>query len=964
VNMTSESLRIESHLDMEVPVSAPGEFAVSLLFFISGAAGLIFEVAWFHRCGLVFGNSIWSTSIVLSSFMGGLALGNGLVGRFGHRIGRFLRAYAALEATVGVTGIALTAGLPALTGYLAPATRGILDVPWLIDPVRLVTAFALLIVPATAMGATLPVLVGALCRWRPGFGRVLGRLYGWNTLGAVTGVACSELVLIGRFGVMGSAWIAGSLDLVAAGAALWISRNAGESRLIADPSAPEPLRIQTGTWRLLSCAFLSGGCLLALEVVWFRFLSMFVITSTLAVSLMLAVVLAAIGLGGLAASYWLKRRPGDAAYLPAAALGAACALVASYVSFQFVARGPWAVQWYRILWFACALTFLTSLLSGVIFTLLGEALKRNFFAAARAAGWLTLANTSGAMCGSLLAAFVLLPLLGMERAIFALAALYVVIGLLAARDVLPGLSTNPGKAFVAAGLGSVAALALFPFGLMNGKYFRRAAGAYISDGSQIIATREGSAETIFLTRKTWLGKPVSHRLITNGFSMSGTNLASLRYMREFVYLPMLLHQEPLRHALVLCYGVGVTAGAVTDLASVESIDVVETSRDVVAMSDLIYPPDKSPLRDPRVRLHLEDGRYFLQATGERFDLITGEPPPLLTSGTVNLYTREYFQLVHDRLAAGGITTYWLPAARWGQYDVKSIIRAFCDVFEDCSLWSGTPSDWILVGTRGRSNRAPYEHWSDAWNQPVLGNHLREIGFEQPEQLGATFLGGAEYLRKLTAGTPPLTDDFPQRLLPPSTGFSLSSRSNTFYHDTGEFSIKVTDTNRAREAAETSKFARGLWSDDMLKRTLPFFFQQRIINRLLSEGADPLRHIEELHSLLTETSFHSLPLWELGSDDVLQRIAATGNDGTGAVEYVLAVGALASRDYSAAAADFAESERRGFRIVTLQPLRAYALCMAGQPASARKLADDASLRNPDEVHFWTWMESKFGVGPDD
>jgi spermidine synthase len=961
--MTSSPQSTEFDLAVEAPVSAPGEFAVSFLFFISGAAGLIFEVVWFHRCGLVFGNSVWSTSIVLASFMGGLALGNGLVGRYGRRLGRFLRVYAALEAIVGVTGVALTAGLPALTGYLAPATRGILDVPWLLDTVRLATAFAVLIIPATAMGATLPVLVGALCRWRPGFGRVLGRLYGWNTLGAVTGVACAELILIGRFGVMGSAWIAGSLDLAATAAALRLSRNAGESRLVAEAFAPEPPGIRTGAWRLLSCAFLSGACLLALEVVWFRFLSMFVITSTLAVSLMLAVVLAAIGLGGLAGSYWLKRRPSSVEYLPAVALGAACVLVGSYASFQTLAPGPWAVEWYRILWFACALTFPTSLLSGMIYTLLGEALKRNFSAAVRAAGWLTLANTTGAMCGSLVAAFVLLPWLGMERTMFALAALYVVIGLLAARDVLPDISTGTGRTFVAAGLGSVAALAFFPFGLMNGKYFQRAAEAYTSDGSQVVATREGEAETIFLMRKTWLGKPLSHRLITNGFSMSGTNLSGMRYMREFVYLPMLLHQGPLRQALVLCYGVGVTAGAVTDLASVESIDVVETSRNIVAMSELIYPPDKDPLRDPRVRFHLEDARYFLQATGKRFDLITGEPPPLLTSGTVNLYTREYFQLIHDRLADGGITTYWLPAARWGQYDVKSIIRAFCDAFEDCSLWTGTPSDWILVGTRGWAGRVPDSHWQEAWTRPVLGDHLREIGFEKPEQVAATFLGGAGYLRNLAAGTPPLSDDFPQRLLPPSKGFSLSGRSNAFYYDTGEFPPKVTDTNRAREAAETSPFVRRIWPEEALKRALPFFELQSFINRLLSEGANPLRHIEELHSLLTETSLHTLPLWELGSDDVQQRIAATGNDGTGAVEYVLGVGALASRDYSAAAADFAESERRGLRVATLLPLRAYALCMAGQPASARRLTDNAPLRDPDEVHFWTWMESKFGVGPD-
>ena len=96
----------------------PRELALSLVFFISGAAGLIFEIVWFHRAGLVFGNSIWSTSIVLSSFMGGLALGGALVAAYSDRIRAFLRTYAALEVIVAVSGIGVIYGLPQIPGML------------------------------------------------------------------------------------------------------------------------------------------------------------------------------------------------------------------------------------------------------------------------------------------------------------------------------------------------------------------------------------------------------------------------------------------------------------------------------------------------------------------------------------------------------------------------------------------------------------------------------------------------------------------------------------------------------------------------------------------------------------------------------------------------------------------------------------------------------------------------------
>jgi spermidine synthase len=879
--------------------------------------------------------------------MGGLALGNALIGWYGHRISRFLRTYAILEAVVAVTGLALTYALPEVTRLFVLAARAFGDLPWLMNMVRLVIAFAMLMVPATAMGATLPVLVGALCRWRGGFGRALGRLYGWNTLGAVAGVLGAEIVLIARVGVIGSAWCAALLNLGAAAAALWISRRTSESQPVLEAAAA----------RLLACAFLAGSALMALEVVWFRFLSMFVINSTFAISLMLAVVLAAIGLGGLTASTWLRRRPHALTYLPALALAAGCVSAGSYVSFQFLSEGPWTEEWYRIFWFACSLTFATSLLSGIIFTLLGEALERGIGIGARAAGWLTLANTTGAMCGPLIATFVLLPVLGMERAFFALAALYGAIGLLAMRDTLPALSTAAGRAFVVAALATGVVLGGFPFGLMARHYFVRSAELYATDGSQMIATREGPTETTFLMQQTWLGKPVYHRLVTNGFSMSGTHMTGQRYMRYFVYWPMLLRQAPLRRVLIICYGVGVTAAAVTDVDSVESIDVVEISRDVISMSDLIYAPAEHPLRDRRMRVHLEDGRQFLQVTDQQFDLITGEPPPPLTPGTVNLYTREYFQLIYDRLAQGGITTYWLPVARRGEYDVMPIIRAFCDVFEDCSLWNGTPFDWMLVGTRHAQGPASDSAFSTPWNHPALGPHLREIGFEIPQQIGATFLGDASYLKALVAETPALTDDYPRRLVPVSaTSLSADSRNR------GALDLfrTVIDPARARRRFEHSTFIRSLWPEGLRNDTLPFFDHQDIINRTIWEGANPLRYIEALHSLLTRTSLRRLPLWELGSNDALQRVADTGNDGTGMVEYQLGARALAIRNYSAAGRYLAESERRGLHAATLRPLRVYALCLAGELDAARRLAPDVVPGDPDERHFWEWLRTEFGV----
>jgi predicted membrane-bound spermidine synthase len=886
--------------------------------------------------------------------MAGLTLGNALVSSYGDCIGRFLRTYAALEGAVAITGILMTYALRELTGALASVTRSLVDSIWLVNLLRLVMAFLILMVPTTAMGATLPVLVGALCGGRQGFGEAVGRLYGWNTLGAVVGVVGTEVMLIGRFGVTGAAWIAAVLSLSATAAAAWLSARTGGTRALA-PRVMTPVALSAAAKRLLGCAFLAGGCLMALEVVWFRFLSLFVISSSLTVSLTLAVVLAAIGIGGLAASRRLKRRPAGVASLPVVALMACVASIVSYVTFQYFTDGAAVAEWHRILWFALVLTFPTSLLSGVLFTLIGDALQRHIPNAARAAGWLTLANTTGAACGPLLAAFLLLPFLGMERALFALAFVYGAIGLLAIRNDLP--REKPAR--LAIGISSVAAvvvLALYPFGLMATTYFARAAKQFTDDGEEVLATREGTTATVFLMSKAWMGVPTYYRLVTNGFSMSGTMVPARRYMSYFVYWPMVVHEAPLRRVLVICYGVGNTVGAARDIDAVESIDVVDTSREVVDTSAALYSAVGNPLRDRRVKLHLEDGRYFLQQADQRFDLITGEPPPPYSPDIVNLYTREYFRLIYDRLTEGGITTYWLPVS---EVDFRSITRAFCEVFEDCSMWNGTPSDWMLVGTRHATGSVSAAHFAKAWAHPTLGSHLREIGFETPEQIGATFMGDSDYLRSLTGDTAPLTDEYPRRLRPIDARLSLFAAPD-LDRASAEVYRSVIDPRRARGAFQSSAFIRRFWPETLVQTTLPFFEHQRIVNRVLLEGANPLRQIEALHFLLTETSLRTLPRWLLGigSSDQQERIAERSDDTTDMAQYILGLRALTERNYPEAAAYLGRSRQGGRR----RSLLAYALCLAGKLDAASQLADGVSLGDADEHHFWSWLQTNFAVGP--
>ena len=194
-----------------------------IVFFFSGASALIFEMLWFHLAGITFGNSVWATAIVLSSFMGGLALGNGLAALLGHRIKSPIRLYAFIEITIAISGFALVLLFPNLTELLSPMFRIFRDQAVILNAMRGIIAIFLMLAPATAMGATLPVLVKALYSEKPNYGTVLGILYGWNTLGAMVGVLCGEVYFIEWFGVTRSGLVAVTFNLIAAAVAIRLS---------------------------------------------------------------------------------------------------------------------------------------------------------------------------------------------------------------------------------------------------------------------------------------------------------------------------------------------------------------------------------------------------------------------------------------------------------------------------------------------------------------------------------------------------------------------------------------------------------------------------------------------------------------------------------------------------------------------------------------------------------------------
>jgi hypothetical protein len=367
-----------------------------------------------------------------------------------------------------------------------------------------------------------------------------------------------------------------------------------------------------------------------------------------------------------------------------------------------------------------------------------------------------------------------------------------------------------------------------------------------------------------------------------------------------------------RDALLISYGIGSTAKALSDSAGLARIDVVDLSREILEMSDVAYPdPAEHPLRDPRVHVTVEDGRYFLQTAKRRWDLITSEPPAPKHAGVVNLYTREYFQLIHDRLREGGVNTYWLPVHLLTWRDTQAIVRAYCEAFPNCSLWGGMAWSWMLAGIREPA-RAPSEaEFARQWQDGEVAREMETLGLERPEQLAALFMLDAAGLARLAEDAPPLTDDRPKRLgndLPGPDDFARYA--------------ELMRPERTLPAFRDSDFVARLLPGALRERALPYFEFQAMLERSWAAPSGQQELAERLarvHRIQTATPLRTLALWNLGSR------------GDGQTTLKRADRALADRDFAAAEALYTEAWRQSPLHQGIPLKLLYAACMSGSLA---------------------------------
>ena len=775
-----------------VPVRRPHAVPAwaTACFLASGAAGLLYEVVWSKQLAYLLGSSMRSAAIVVAAFLAGLALGARVLGAPLARGGSPGRRYALLEAAVGVAGFAVLPVLRALDGPVGRLYRDLGGESVAFAFARGGILFAILLVPAALMGATLPVLV-ARCE-RGAVGPGLAWLYAVNTLGAVLGSLAGGFLLLPVLGLGRTTLVAALLNFFAA---TWAAlapdvRAAPDDQPALEPAGrrapviiwPRPAELSSpGHRRALAAMFaVSGFVALALQIAWLRLYGLVLGSSVYSFAAVLGTYLTGIALGSALLARWAPR-PGfglTAFALLQLGLGASVAAGAHFYAglpgaMLAVGQGTgpsWGALLVAQLGLVAPIVLAPCAALGAIFPLATRLLQAGSEPGGVAAGRAYALNTLGTIAGSLLTGFVLLPALGVQGVVLSAAGLATVLGI--ATLFLRGRPRVITRPLIAAG-------ALTAFVLVASITTPHWDPVLMSLGTY----RPFHAANVF---QSWLGgggvgdparrvaeaqRPLFYREGINASVLVATDLeGTRRWLRvggkidastsdmltqTLLGLVPAAIARPGARTLIVGHGSGFTAAAAL-AAGTGPMDIVELEPAVIAGSRLFHAPGEDPLDDRRVRLYLEDARARLAHGEGRYGLIISEPSNPWIAGVNNLFTEDFYRLVRRRLEPDGVFCQWLQLYELSPATFHSMLGAYLRVFPQAQvfcLWNSY--DVLLVAAPPGSTLS----W-DRLQGPLADREMRRAHVRSPEDLAAYYVGPAAAWVPIVARAERNTDDRP------------------------------------------------------------------------------------------------------------------------------------------------------------------------------------------------------------
>lgn len=699
---------------------------VALAFIISGICGLIYEVVWAKYLALFIGNTTYAQTVVLATFMGGLAAGAYFWGKRSDTTMSRLRLYGLLEIVIGLYCFFYPPFLRLLEKTYIAIVVGT-DVPsdgMLVLSLKLGVSILSLFLPTFLMGGTLPILARFVTRKIGETGREVGTLYFLNSFGAVIGSLFAGFFLIEAFGLRSTVYIAATMNCIIGAGIVALSFLGGDEQSRDSVPAGPINNMAVESERVFSkqeiriallTAGLSGFAAMVYELTWIRLLTLILGSSVYSFSLMLMAFISGITLGSYIVSKIIQRLKNLYSFLGICELAVVISMLLVLPLYQRLPYYFWVIagmvgktaagySLYVIIefFFCFLLMLLPTIFLGMTLPLISRITATDIGRVGKSIGSVFSINMLGTVFGSLLTGLFFIPWIGVHRSI----QLGIVLSLLLATVILFTSQEKilKRRIFPLIGWGLLFGYWIImpewshqavSFGVFRARLNSPPPPSYEAlveryQKTPIQYFKEGAHATVVVS-----GEEPDISLVING-KVEASSQGDLGTQLLSGHIPVLFLPK-YDSVLVIGLGSGITVGAVTQ-HPVHHIDVVEISPEVKEAAALFRKHNNDALSDPRVKLTIEDAVTFLKTTKNTYNAIISEPSNPWIAGIGNLFTKEFFELAKHRLSPGGVMVQWIHLYESNNEIFGLILRTYTRVFPYVSIWMTQPNDVVLVGS--------------------------------------------------------------------------------------------------------------------------------------------------------------------------------------------------------------------------------------------------------------------------
>ncbi|HRR99447.1 MAG TPA: fused MFS/spermidine synthase, partial [Candidatus Sumerlaeia bacterium] len=764
--------------------------AVFALFFLSGVSGLIYEVVWSRHLIYLFGATLYAVSTTLAAFMGGMALGSYLFGRYADRARNSLRVYGWLQLGIGVAGLALPFMLLALDPIYRVAYRQLTSF-FILSLLRFVLTFIILLIPATLMGGTLPVLSRYLVHKRDWLGLNIGALYSVNTLGAVLGCFAAGFLLIETFGVRGATYFAAGINFIVGAAGLLLALRSGEEarseergqtvREIPDGVIEDAQKSRRIILAVLISYGVSGFIALSYQVSWNRALVFtfdIMKNTTFSFTAMLTVFLIGLAIGGALMSVFVDRAKDHLRlYAMIQLLLGLSGAYSLFVIYYFggsiapfeIRDASGQINWWmgvlNVFSKTFASIFLPTFLMGMAFPVAARICVARMSAVGYGVGRLYSVNTLGSILGSFASGFILIPILGVAGTIAILALGNLAIALYMFH-INPAMLPRSRNFFIG--------VCVFAMLLVIIRIPRHARFQELSKTERMLFYEEGSLATVSVLEDSFKYRT----LYVDNVGVAGTDRILLTDQKSLAHVPMLLLPNP-KSALTVGFGSGGASYSYTCFKSLEEIHCVEICKEVLDAAPYLFASNRGVLipegwggrapREPsdykylalpgymtfdaRYKIIIDDVRSYLRFTGRVYDIIATDCTDLRYKSNANLYDYEYFKLCREHLSDDGMVVVWMPLGGLSDETFRLALRTFYRVFPEMTIWymNNEPTHYILIIGTPKPLRVDYALMKKRLEEESVRQDLAELFLDDADKILSCFLNDNQSLKDYLAG---------------------------------------------------------------------------------------------------------------------------------------------------------------------------------------------------------------------